>query len=228
MSIASWARIQSREGFIVAPVHVIADTESAAAVLHPLRQQILRELAEPDSASGLARRLGMPRQQLNYHLRLLEEQGLVMAVEERQRRGCVERLLRTVAASYVISPGTLGELATDPAQVQDRGSSAYLVAVAARTLREVAEQRSRAEARGRQFPTLTLQSDVRFSSPAAQHAFAQELAAALAGLIEKYHDEGSADGRWFRVMAGAYVAPAGAVKETTRTRKGSRDNGTEE
>ena len=58
-----------------AAVHVIDDVARAATVLHPLRLRILAELGRPDSAAGLARRLGLPRQQLNYHLRQLEHQG---------------------------------------------------------------------------------------------------------------------------------------------------------
>ena len=50
-------------------VHVIDGGGAATAALHPLRLEILRELAEPESAAGLARRIGMPRQQVNYHIR---------------------------------------------------------------------------------------------------------------------------------------------------------------
>jgi len=194
------------EADMLAPVHVIDEVERAATVLHPLRLRILSELSEPDSATGLARRLGLPRQQLNYHLRLLEDDGLVEAVEERPRRGCIERMLRTVAQSYVINPGALGALAADPARVRDRASSAYLVAVAARTLRDVAALRRRAEESGKQVPTLTMHSEIRFSSARAQQEFAQEFAQSVAELIARYHDESSTQGRWFRFLAGSYPA----------------------
>jgi DNA-binding transcriptional ArsR family regulator len=187
-------------------------------VLHPLRLRILRELGEPDSATGLARRLGLPRQQVNYHLRLLEDEGLVEAVEERQRRGCTERLLRSVAASYLINPATLGDLAADPRHVRDRASSAYLVAVAARTLREVASLRQRAGARAQRVPTLSLESDVRFASAESQRDFAQELTEAVAGLVAKYHDEEAAGGRWFRVTASAYPTPVGTASHSAQER----------
>ena len=54
-----------------ASLNLIEDGRSAAAVLNPLRLQILEGLSEPDSASGLARRFGIPRQKINYHLREL-------------------------------------------------------------------------------------------------------------------------------------------------------------
>jgi DNA-binding transcriptional ArsR family regulator len=205
-----------------AAVHVIDDVERATAVLHPLRQRVLRELLEPESATSLSRRIGLPRQQLNYHLRLLEEEGLVEAVGERQRRGCTERLLRAVARSYVISPAALGELATDPAHVQDRASSAYLVAVAARTMREVAEQRERAEGRGQLLPTLTLETDIQFATPQSQQAFAQELTELVAGLIAKHHDETASGGRRFRLMTGVYPAASANTGQELAARKRSR------
>lgn len=190
------------------PVHVIEDGDRAASVLHPLRLKILAELGEPDSAAGLARRLGIPRQKLNYHVRQLEAQGLLERVGERKVRNCTERLVRAVARSYLISPATLGDLAVDPASIRDRASSAYLVAVAAQVIREVAEQRERARGGGKRLPTLTLQADVRFASPEQQHAFATELSQAVARLVSKYHDEDEPHGRRFRVIAGSYPAPS--------------------
>ena len=191
-----------------AAVHVIEDGDRAVSALHPLRLKILEELAEPDSAAGLARRLGLPRQKLNYHVRQLEDQGLVESVGERKVRNCTERLVRAVARSYLISPATLGGLAVDPAAIPDRASSAYLVAVAAQVIQEVAEQRDRAHGARKRLPTLTLQTEVRFASPETQNAFATELSQTLARLISKYHDEDEPDGRRFRVMVGAYPAPA--------------------
>ncbi|WP_281689322.1 ArsR/SmtB family transcription factor [Pseudonocardia thermophila] len=58
----------------------------------PVRARILTELATaPGSASSLARTLGIPRQKINYHLRQLEEHGIVQLIEERRRSGLTER-----------------------------------------------------------------------------------------------------------------------------------------
>ncbi|MCH7527740.1 MAG: helix-turn-helix transcriptional regulator, partial [Planctomycetes bacterium] len=57
----------------------------AATMLHPLRLRLLQNLQEPDSSSGLARRLDLPRQKVNYHLRALEKEDLVEFVEERRK-----------------------------------------------------------------------------------------------------------------------------------------------
>ena len=55
---------------------VIEDPAVAEASLDPVRSRLLAELAEPASATMLAGKLGLPRQNVNYHLRALEEHGL--------------------------------------------------------------------------------------------------------------------------------------------------------
>ena len=61
-------------------------------------------LAEPGTATTLAAKTGLTRQKVNYHLRALEQHGLVELVEERRKGNCTERVLRATASSYVISP----------------------------------------------------------------------------------------------------------------------------
>jgi DNA-binding transcriptional ArsR family regulator len=189
-----------------APVHIIDDSNRAAAALHPLRLRILGELGDAESAAGLARRLGIPRQLVNYHLRQLERDGLVETVGERKKRNCTERLVKAVARSYLISPAAFGSLAAHPDHVTDRASSAYLVAVAARLISEVAEQRSAAERAGKRLATMTVETEVRFATPAAQSAFADELAQAMAAVVAKYHDDLTPGGRRYRFIIGGYPA----------------------
>jgi len=188
-------------------IGVIQDPAAAAALLHPVRQSILEALREPGSASTLAPRLGLPRQKVNYHLRELERHDLVELIEERRKGNCTERVLRSKAYSYVISPETVARLAVDPEQLRDRFSSSYLTALAARTLRELGELRLQADRANKQLATLSLESDVRFASPETRAAFGEELAAAVADLIEKYHDSSAENGRSFRLVVGAYPHP---------------------
>ena len=95
-------------------VQVIDRPEAAATALRGTRRTLLAALAEPDSAAGLARRLGLPRQRLNYHLRALEKAGLLECVEERRKGNCTERILRATARSFVISPDALGSFGPTP------------------------------------------------------------------------------------------------------------------
>ena len=132
----------------------------------------------------------------------------MVTVGERRKRNCTERLVKAVARSYLISPSAFGPLAAHPDHVGDRASSAYLVAVAARLISEIAEQRDGAERAGKRLATMTIETDVRFSTPTAQAEFAEELTKSVAALVAKYHDEATPGGRRFRLVAGAYPAPA--------------------
>lgn len=183
-------------------------TGQARSLLDPVRVRILQRLQEPDSAAAAARDLGVPRQRLGYHVRELVKQGLLEHVEDRRRGTTVEKLLRATARTYLIDPAILGPLGTDPSAVADRFSAAYLVAVAARTIREVAGLRRRSSEAGRKLATLTLQVDVRFSSPEDQNGFAEDLAECLADLSARYGNPQAPGGRTFRFVAQGYPAPA--------------------
>lgn len=193
---------------------VVRDLDRAAVLLNPLRLRILRELRDPDSASGLSRKLGMPRQKLNYHLRELEASGFLDLIEERRKGNCTERILRASARSYLVDPGALGEIGLDPQTFTDRFSASYLLALAGRTIRDLAVLRERADAAGKKLPTLSLDSEVRFASAETQVAFAEELTRELKRLLAKYHDEAAAGGRRFRILFAAYpkMSPEGGSR----------------
>jgi DNA-binding transcriptional ArsR family regulator len=189
-------------------LRVVRDAEPAAALLDPVRQRLLAELRQPDSATGLARRLRLPRQRLNYHLRVLESAGLVELVEERRKGNCLERVVRATARTFVISPEALGPLGLPADTAPDRLSSAYLIGAAGRTIREVGARAERARQAQKRLATLTLDGEVRFASAESRAAFAEELAAAVARLSAKYHDERAPGGRRFRLLAAVHPAPA--------------------
>ncbi len=185
-------------------VRVLRDPESASAVLQPVRLRLLERLREPNSAAGIAREAGLPRQQVNYHLRELERHGLVEFVEERRKGNCNERIVRATARTYLVSPEALGALGTGPEERRDRFSASYLVAAAARLIRDVAVLAIRARKAEKRLATLTVETDVRFRSAADRHRFAEELTETVARLAAKYHEEAAPDGRAFRFLIGAY------------------------
>jgi DNA-binding transcriptional ArsR family regulator len=173
-------------------------------MMRPVRLRILHELREPGSATTVARTLGMPRQKVNYHLRVLEKAGFLEEVEQRRAGNCIERIVRTKATHYLIHPELLGSLGGDPETVGDRFSAAYLIALAAQTIGDVAALRERAEKSGKRVATLSLQTEVRFASAADRQAFANDLSNAVARVVAKYHDETAENGRTYRVVVGAY------------------------
>ncbi len=201
------------------PLDMVHSPAQAAVLLDPLRLRMLERLAEPESASGLARQFGLPRQKVNYHLRELERAGFVEFVEERKRGNCVERLFRATARYYVIDPAVLGALGEKPEEMQDRLSSTYLVAVAAQAIRDVASLRERAAKAGKRLATMTLEAEVRFASAAERAAFVEELTAETARLVAKYHNEQEPGGRRFRFLIGAYPAVKEKTEKTSETTK---------
>jgi DNA-binding transcriptional ArsR family regulator len=189
-------------------LEVIRKPQRAAALLDATRQKLLAHLAEPDSAAGLARKLRLPRQRINYHLRALERAGLVRLVEERRKGNCVERVVRATARAFVISQEALGALGLTAEAARDRFSTAFLIAAAGRAIREVAALEARARREGKRLATFTLDTDVQFESAEARAAFAEELADALARLAVKYHNEQAPGGRRFRLLAAVHPTPS--------------------
>ena len=106
------------------PLEVVRRPEPAAALLDRTRQKLLAHLAEPDSAAGLARRLRLPRQRVNYHLHALERAGVVELVEERRKGNCLERVVRATARAFVISPEALGAVGVTAETAPDRFTTA--------------------------------------------------------------------------------------------------------
>jgi DNA-binding transcriptional ArsR family regulator len=184
----------------VQELSVIDDPAAAGVSLDPVRARLLALLAEQGSASSLAEKIGLARQKINYHLRILERHGLIELVAERRKGNMTERVMQATAASYVISPAALGAVAPDPARTPDRLSARWLIALAARTVREVGELLAGATKAGKRLATFAIDGEVRFASAADRAAFADELAQAVAALVGKYHDESAPRGRPHRVV----------------------------
>ncbi|MEU8827623.1 helix-turn-helix domain-containing protein [Streptomyces sp. NPDC048636] len=182
-------------------VSVIEDATAAAVSLDPVRAKLLAELAaEPASAAMLAGRVGLPRQKVNYHLKALERHGLVELVGERRKGNVTERLMRATAASYVISPAALAAVEPDPARFRDQLSARWLLAVAARLVRDVGTLITGAARARKRLATYALDGEVRFASAADRAAFVEELTRGVGALISKYHTDDAEGGRDHRVV----------------------------
>ena len=181
-------------------VAVIEDATVAELSLDPVRNRMLAELVTPASATMLAARLGLSRQKVNYHLRALEAHGLVEFVEERRKGNCVERVMRGVAMSYVISPAVLAAVQPDPARPPDRLSARWLLALASRLVRDTAALISGAAKAGKPLATFALDGEVRFATAADRAAFAEEVTTAVSRLVARYHDEHAPGGRAHRLV----------------------------
>src|SRR3954447_9801376 len=143
-------------------VAVIEDPAAAEVSLDPIRSRLLAELAEPGSATMLAGKIGLSRQKVNYHLRTLEQHGLIELVEERRKGNVTERMLRATAMSYVISPAAMAAVAPDPGRAPDRLSARWLLALAARLVRDVGSLLTGAAKAEQRVATYALDGEIRF------------------------------------------------------------------
>jgi DNA-binding transcriptional ArsR family regulator len=197
----------------VLDLEVIDAPATAVLALDPIKSRILAELSTPGSAASLAGRIGLTRQKVNYHLRALEEHQLVEPVEERVWGGIKERMMIASAASYVVSPAALGSLGADPARSNDRLSAGYLIALAARIVREVGALWRSARQADKRLATLSLDTVICFRSPAERAAFTSELTSAISVLAARYHDDGAVGARPHRLVVASYPAPTNPEAE---------------
>ncbi|GIE98696.1 ArsR/SmtB family transcription factor [Paractinoplanes rishiriensis] len=184
-------------------VAVIEDPAAAEVSLDPIRSRLLAELSSPGSATMLAGKVGLPRQKVNYHLRTLEQHGLIHLVEERRKGNVTERVLQATAASYVISPAAMAAVAPDPGRAPDRLSARWLLALAARLVRDVGSLITGATKTKQKLATYAIDGELRFASPADRAAFAEELTVTVTNLLAKYHSD---TGRKHRLIVAVHPA----------------------
>ncbi len=191
-------------------VALVEAPDALRVALPPLRRRLLERLREPASAVVVAGEFGLPRQQVNYHLRTLEAAGFLELVETRPRRGCTERVLRASARAFIVDPQVIAAPprpgARRAAARQDRFAADTLVEAASGVVRDVTRMQARAAAQDARLLTCAIETEVRLDSPAD---FAR-LSATLATLVARaVADVGVAQGgRSYRVVIGAHPTPA--------------------
>jgi len=195
----------------------VAEMPRAATLLHPLRLRILDALREPDSAAGLARRLRLPRQKVNYHVRELARARFLERAGQRRRRNMIERRYRTTARGYILSPELLGRLgvpqAQARAQVEDAFSAAYLLGLLSLGQSELGRASREAAAQSKRLATLSINSEIRFESAEQRARFTAELQRAVVDVTARHASpftraDGTAGaGRPYRLILGCYPIP---------------------
>jgi DNA-binding transcriptional ArsR family regulator len=187
----------------LAPIELLHEPGQVRLALSPIRRQLLERLREPSSATLLAGELGLSRQRVNYHLRALEQAGLVELVEERRRRGFVERVLVAHANAFIVDPSVMG---ASPAAAQDRFAAEHLVGVASGVVRDVARMQTGAEREGARLLTFTIETEVGFAAPADVERFTNRMAELVGMAVSEFDDR---SGRRYRIVAGGHPAPLG-------------------
>jgi DNA-binding transcriptional ArsR family regulator len=222
----NWKIPSTRHPEVSAPsagsgLDIVREPAQAAILLHhPLRLKILAALLEPDSATGVARRMKLPRQTVNYHVRELARARLLAHAGRRRRRHLFEQCYVATARGYILSPELLGKLAADPGQVADTLSANYLVGLASKVQSELSRSAELAAAAGKRLATLSINTELRFTSPEQRAKFTEELQHAIVEVAGRHSSpfamaDGSAgEGRPFRLVVGCYPIPLAKEPES--------------
>jgi DNA-binding transcriptional ArsR family regulator len=196
------------------PLDPVSDLARASAILHPVRLAILRYAGEPVSAAELGLRLSLPRQQVNYHLRRLARAGFVRRAGRRRRRNMVEQRYVTAARGFLLDPGLLSAVGADWRRIEDAGSAAHLLALAAQIQTDLLRLGPTDVSTAEHPSVLSLKFQFRFETEDRREAFARALREALVEVIARYTaphtrpDGSPGRGAPFRLVLGSYPVVA--------------------
>jgi DNA-binding transcriptional ArsR family regulator len=184
-------------------VALLEETGAVQALAHPLRLRILELLRSPDSAAGLARRLALSRQSVNYHLKEMERAGLVRSAGERRTGNFVEQLFQPAARVLLVSPRlTFGTRRLSV--LKDQISLERLLALGEQVERDAASLLDQAAFEDRDIPSASVTAEVSFAGAEQRSAFMNDYLEALGPLLKKY---GSPGGEKFRLAIAVYPQP---------------------
>lgn len=191
-------------------VHVVRDAEALQALGHPIRVRALEALRDPASAAEVARRIRQPRQKVNYHLKQLEQAGLVKRSGERRTGNFVETLYRSAASSFVVSPEVTWADPRRARVLQAQLSLAELVRLGERLQSDAVALLDRAAYEGATIASASVGTEIRFRSEAERAAFLSEYLSAVGRLVDRF---AAPDGEPYRLMVATYP-DVGAQEES--------------
>lgn len=182
----------------------ITDPAAIEALNHPIRRQVLEALRSPDSAAGVARAIGLPRQKVNYHLKELARSALVRETGERRKGHLIEKLYEAVAGSFVVSPRIALDNDKRERALRDQVSLQRLVSLGEQLQQDAIGLLDRAAFDEEEIPSASVEAEIRFDSENARSAFMEEYLTLLGPLLSKH---GARKGRKFRVAFATYPDP---------------------
>ena len=168
--------------------------DQAEALLRPGRIEILRELASPASCTDVGARLGQAPQKVYYHVKRMEQAGLVDRVAERQVRGITEGIYQASGRSYWLAPDLVG--AIGQRRAQDEMSLGFLLSLS----EELQSDLARLAARTGDRPSLGMSGEVRLP-PERREEFLADLRAAVQEVLTKH---GGPEGVPFKIAFACY------------------------
>lgn len=162
----------------------IEDVEQAMTLLKPLRLEILRRLDSPRTCHELSAEFEESAQKIYYHVKALQEAGLVDKVSETRIRGTLEGHYQAKARSYWLAPKLVGAIG-GPRLARDQASLRVLLQLAEDVIEDTGKLGSVSEA-GQHVPSLSLSAQIHLADSAQRAEFLQELQTTFQALALKY------------------------------------------
>jgi len=187
----------------VKDVLLVEEPGQAGALLHPLRVEVLKHLAEPRSCPELAGELSETTQKIYYHVKILEKAGLVAKVDERRTRGIMEGLYQASAHSYWVSTGLVGRVG-GARRARDEMSLGFLLTLAEEIQTDVARLGERSGEQ--EIPSLGLSARIELADVRERAAFRRDVHELFEALAEKYgkHREDDSASETFQLSLVCY------------------------
>lgn len=165
-------------------VFYIEDVEQATALLKPIRIELLKRMGEPRTCPELGGELSESAQKIYYHVKALEQVGLVEKTGEQRVRGVVEGYYQAKARSYWLSPALVGRVGGERT-AQEQTALRFLLTLAEEMHGEVGHLGAQS-ALGTEVPTLGLSAQIYLPDAARRAEFLREVSALFQQLAIKY------------------------------------------
>lgn len=166
------------------PVLYIESVDQATALLKPRRIELLKRLGEPRACTELAAEFRESAQSIYYHVKALEQAGLVQKVGERRVRGTVEGRYQACARAYWLAPQLVGQIG-GPQAAQDQASLRTLLSLTEEVQADIGRLAQQVAA-GQSIPSLSLSANVYLPDGDHRAAFLRDVQAAFERLARDY------------------------------------------
>lgn len=183
--------------------------EQAAALLHPMRIDLLKRMETPRSCPDLAAEFNTTPQKIYYHIKALEKADLVQKVEERKIRGVLEGQYQARAKSYWLAPSLVGQVGGTQTS-RDQSSLRFLLSLAEEVQKDIGHLGQRS-AVGETVPSLGMSADIYLPDGERRADFLEDVQTLFQDLARRYGlppDEvgGELVGKMFRLILACYPA----------------------
>ena len=168
----------------------IEDVDQAAALLKPQRIEMLKLMDHPRTCLELGKIFGETPQKIYYHIKALQNAGLVEQVGERRVRGTVEGSYQARAHSYWLASDLVGQIG-GASITQDQASLRHLLSLTEEMRGDIGHL---AQQIGREIPSLGVSLHVELDDESRRADFMADVQQMAQILARKYGATAAYDG----------------------------------